>query len=175
MKTKTVNLSADDPTTSIVIHWAEIKLKGQTNVIFNYDLIPENYFAPLKLYVDFGDNTVQPYIIDYDIIKDYVNTDLTLRIARTGKLNNVLQDITHTYAPTSSAYFTQLTANFICTFANFNTVHFKIPLKIAQDSFYTSIERVNLIDTQMISTSGNDILLILQTQQGQVFNSVLSK
>tara|TARA_R100000951_G_C2618775_1_gene173715 strand:- start:32 stop:556 length:525 start_codon:yes stop_codon:yes gene_type:complete len=174
METKTVNITAVPTVSSFHVPVDEIIIKGRTNVIFNFDNVAETSYQAVKLYADPGDGADVIHR-DYDIIKNYIDSDLTLRIARYGKLNEVLSNLTHAYVPATSSYFTSLTATFKVTFSNFEYISFTIPIKIAQESYYTAINKLSLIETQMTDVTGNDVFAILQTKSGEAFNAVLSK
>lgn len=169
----TLYLSAVPTVSSFSVIEDEIIVKGKSDILYNFDNIVESTYGSVKAYIDLGDGTT-PYTIDYDLVKNYTSSDLTLRIAEYGKLNNILNDIQHTYKPLSTAYFTSLTATFNITFSNFTTITIYVPIKVAQSSFYTSIGRLNLLETQMTDVSSNNIFAILQTDAGDVFNALLS-
>ena len=169
----TVFLAATPTVSSFSVVADEIILKGKSDIIFDFDNVVESTYGAVKAYIDLGDGT-STYTIDYDLVKNYINSDLTLKIAEFGKLNNILNDIRHTYLPSASTYFTSLTASFNITFSNFTKVTIYVPIKIAQSSYYSAIGRLNLLETQMIDVSSNKIFAVLQNDNGDVFNALLS-
>lgn len=174
MNAITINISAVPTISSFTSMQDEIVIKGRTVITFNFDNVEETNYQAIKFYGDPGDGCDSVYR-DYDIIKNYTDSDLTLRIAKYGKINEVLSDYSHAYVPSTSSYFTSLTATIKATFSNFKYISFIIPIKIAQESYYTSIDKLSLIDTQITNVTGNDVFAILQTKYGEAFNVVLSR
>lgn len=173
MNTKTIYLTGAPTLSSYTINMAETSIKGTTNVIFDFDSIVETTFPAVKMKASYGD-TLDVESYDYDIIKNHIGTGLTYKIAKYGKFGNVLDSLSYIYSPSDAAYFTSLTATFLVTFSNFTEITFRVPIKIARDSYYSALGNIHLIDTQIVSNSANSVFAIIQTEDGNAINIVLS-
>lgn len=145
--------------------------KGTTIITLDFTNVVETVYGALKLQIDWGDNTES--IQETEIYKIYSESDEILKIAESGKLNNALRPIQHTYVPTTSAYFTSLTAQCLITFHNFSAGLFYLPIKIAQVSYFEQFGSLDIIDAQLIDTDEHNIFTTIQSELGDLYTVVL--
>ena len=142
--------------------------QGPTNIIFNFTPISETTFNVVGLYVDYGDTEVLQRSIE--IQKTFSDSDETVRIAESGKLSYVLDNVEHTYFPTNSAYITQWTTQIKLIYSNFNSYVFNIPIRLAQTSFFSEVGELNIKSTQFIDISSNKQFFQLVNNSGSVYS-----
>ena len=133
--------------------------QGPVNVTLAFDNITELIYPALKVNIDWGDGTA-PFLHSGSIDPGISNLSLGLK------------PISHTYYPSTSTYFTNLSAQVQIVYANFTSYYALIPIQIAQTSFFHQYGTLSLVDAQFTDTPTNDIFAILQSEIGDIYNVV---
>ena len=145
---------------------------GTTNITFNLSGIDDSKNVTLKTSINFGDGS-DIISSETEIIRTYSDTDETIRIAQYGTFSEALNPYTHTYLPNIVTYYLQLSAQILFTFSNYAQYRIVIPIRIAQDSYFTVYENLQIVSTQFIDTSANNVFAALQSKTGNLYNVVL--
>lgn len=164
MSSITKILSTDTYTTQgdYAILYDEFTIKSDTSVNLDLLNIDESTFRVKTLSIDWGDGTVDTY--NADIFLDYYNESILPEVLY-NKGGSICLEYSHTYNPTSSAYFNRYAINVQLTY--FNTVkgQFILPIRVAKPSLYDRVNDLKIVNTQILPLSSSNTLLNLQTDK----------
>ena len=76
----------------------------------------------------------------------------------------ILDNYKHTYVPSTSSFFTNLTAQFIIHFNNGFYANIKQPIQLIKESYYDNIQKLGITSTQMTGASGSNTVANLQSK-----------
>lgn len=170
--TNTYNISLSASGVSETYTLPEQTYQGTTKLYFNFENVSESAYKVIKTVIDFGDNT---YVLTQQpkIINTYADSSQTLEIAENGLTNFALSEVNHTYYSTNSAYFTRYNAIINITYSNFAQSTVNIPIRIAQTSFFSEYFELELVGTQFVAVSTNDVYAILASKDSSMYNLVI--
>lgn len=148
-----MNLSASDILSNSLITADTQYLKGKSTFQLVLTGVSESTFQSKveKIIGDWGDGTT--FIETLDLFKDRSTTSIADEVLY-GKINSICTTLEHTYYP-SSTYYTSLTAQLLLITTTNKYLKIKIPINIAQESYYDSIKSLDCVSTQVIDVSGN--------------------
>jgi hypothetical protein len=161
LNTLTVNISSSTAGGSDYSEvYPQILLKGETVVTYNLDALAVGYeviktelntglgFA-LQNEKKLGEKVLVPDIVSY-------NTDNLLRL-------NTLQPMKVKYDGYFTSYYSYITAVCGILHSNLAVGTIYIPFKIAQNSIYDISKDLKLIKSQILPTSGSDVVVIYES------------
>jgi hypothetical protein len=172
MTTNTITVTGNTQSLSGNIYYNETIIKGRGVVNFDFTGVDTTDNTILRTKIDYGDNS-EPEIISYSVGLDHINQPITYYFALYGTYSPLLIK-SHTYDPPLNTYFTSLTAKFYLELADTRLINIFFPIKIAQPSYYSEMENINIGATQLICTSESDVFCTLHDKTGDVINIVLS-
>ena len=141
----------------------EIYFKGNPSITFILSGIDESINSALTLDINWGDGTATEYN-QKDIVFNYKEESIFNEMLY-GKVGGTILDIyDHTYVPSTSAFFTSLTAQFLIHFNNGFYANIKQPIKLIRESYYDNIQKLGITSTQMTGASGSNTVANLQSK-----------
>lgn len=170
--TLTINLSASQPVSDYTQEYGPYFIKGTTPVVFNLYQIVEETDPVLHIAGNFGDGETYEDALD---LHNTIATASAVEIAESGKVVSISQNISHTYVKQTSSFATSLTAIFVLQYTSSCIGTHKVHFNLAKDSYYNSVKEVNVLSTQIMPTSSNDVFALASDAHGNVFNLYLSK
>lgn len=166
-----IYLSADEAQSSFTQEYGPFLIKGTTPVMYNLYSINEDANPILHIFASFGDGITYADELE---LRNTIETANAIEIAKSGKPFSIAQNIAHTYVKQTSSYAASLTAMFITTYTNGAIGTHKVLLNHVKDSYYNSIKKINLHNTQIIPTTAHDVYAVASDAQGTVFNLYMS-
>lgn len=134
--------------------------KGETEITIDLSNLVELVHPIIKIEINFTDDT------DH-LIK-------TFSFSETNKLE--LDLIKHTFRPSVNTYNTFYYPTITITYLNFSIFRYQLPIKIAQNSFYTEIGNMSIGNAQFIDDEDNSVFVTIDTSKGNSINKLfLSK
>ncbi len=156
-----INLSATSENRTVLKD--EISFKGNPSINFVLSGIDESINAALTLDINWGDGAATEYS-QKDIVFNYKKESIFNEMLY-GKVGGTILDIyDHTYVPSTSSFFTSLTAQFLVHFNNGFYANIKQPIKLIRESYYDNIQKLGITSTQMTGASGSNTVANLQSK-----------
>ena len=172
MNTYTVTITGNTLSLPNTVYYDEVVVKSDTEFTFDLTAIEFSFNNILRLDVDYGDGSdLEKYTFDVGVSHEI--SPITYEIALYGGYSPA-KILKHVYTPINDAYFTQLSASLLLQYGNFDYTKIIIPIKIAQPSYYEALGSIDILDTQVIATTANNIFCILKDGNGNIINMVLS-
>lgn len=164
MNSITQILSVDDYTSQgdYSVLYDQITFKSDTSITLNLIYLNETSFKVKTLTIDWGDGNVETF--NSDIYLDYYNESIIPEVLY-NKGGSVCLEYTHTYVPTSSAYFNKYVINVTVSYYNSNKGQFILPVKVAKPSLYDRVNELKIINTQILPLSTSNTLINIQTDK----------
>jgi hypothetical protein len=128
------------------------KFKGEIEITFNLKDISEGDYEIINITVDFNDNTPL-YIREYNFNENI------------GAL-----PIKHKFKPSLNTYNIIYYPTIYITFSNFKRFIYQTPILIAQESFYTKYQNLNIANSQFIDNIENSMFVTFDTEYGDILN-----
>jgi hypothetical protein len=172
MKTYTVSITGNTSTLESLVYYDEIAVKGDVEFTFDFTGLEIDLNNILRIDIDYGDSSdIERF--SYDVGVDHETKPITYEIALYGayRPKSIFK---HVYRPLNSTYYSQLSASILLQYGNFDHSKIIIPIKIAQHSYYDALGSINILDTQIISTTASDIFCVVEDEDGDIINLVLS-
>tara|TARA_R110000765_G_scaffold20710_3_gene53557 strand:+ start:1735 stop:2262 length:528 start_codon:yes stop_codon:yes gene_type:complete len=152
------NLTANE-----VIRKEPINFKGAPSVTFVLTGITEESNAALTLDVNYGDGTSNVFS-QKDLVFNY-KTNSIFNEMLYGKVGGtIMNTYDHTYVPSTSSFFTNLTAQFLIYFNNGLYANIFQPITLIRESYYDDIEKLGILNTQMVGLSTSNTVANLQSK-----------
>lgn len=159
-----LNLSATSPLTA---SYAEtlpvVNFKGAPSITFILTGIGEVSSQALSLDINWGDDSHIEYY-QRDIVFNYREKSIFDEVLYGKVGGTILNNYTHTYVPGVSSFFSNLTAQFLIYFSNGFYANLKQPIKLIRESYYDSIQKLGILNTQMVGTSASNTIANLQSK-----------
>lgn len=156
-----INLSATEENRTVLKD--EISFKGNPSINFILSGIDESINAALTLDINWGDGAATEYS-QKDIVFNYKKESIFNEMLY-GKVGGTILDIyDHTYVPSTSSFFTSLTAQFLVHFNNGFYANINQPIKLIRESYYDNIQKLGITSTQMTGASGSNTVANLQSK-----------
>jgi hypothetical protein len=161
MSTIYINLSATTENKTVLKD--VISFKGNPSINFILSGIDESINSALTLDINWGDGTPTEYS-QKDIVFNYKEKSIFNEMLY-GKVGGTILDIyNHTYVPSTSSFFTNLTAQFLIRFNNGFYASINQPIKLIRESYYDNIQKLGITSTQMTGASGSNTVANLQSK-----------
>lgn len=161
MSTIYINLSSTEENRTVL--GSEIIFKGAPTINFVLTGIDEANSSALTLDINWGDSSTIKYF-QKDIVFNYRKESIFNEILY-GKIGGtILDQYTHTYVPSTSTVFTNLTAQFLIHFNNGFYANVYQPIKLVKESYYDNIQKLGIQSTQMASVSSSNTIANLQSK-----------
>jgi len=141
----------------------EVTFKGAPSIMFVLTGIDESKSKALTLDINWGDNSNIEYY-QRDVVYDYREQSILNEVLY-GKIGgSVLEEYEHTYTPTLSTQVTSLSVQFLIYFNDGFFANIFQPIRLLKESYYDSIEKLGILNTQMIGTSASNTIANLQSR-----------
>jgi len=156
-----INLSATEENRTVLKD--EITFKGAPSINFILSGIDESVNAALTLDINWGDGSATDYN-QKDIVFNYKEESIFNEMLYGKVGGTILSEYEHTYVPSTSSFFTNLTAQFVAHFNNGFYANVKQPIKLVRESYYDNIQKLGITSTQMTGASGSNTVANLQSK-----------
>lgn len=141
----------------------EVTFKGAPSIMFVLTGIDESKSKALTLDINWGDNSNIEYY-QRDVVYDYREQSILNEVLY-GKIGgSVLEEYGHTYIPTLSSQVTSLSVQFLIYFNDGFFANVFQPIRLLRESYYDSIEKLGILNTQMVGTSASNTIANLQSR-----------
>jgi hypothetical protein len=128
------------------------KFKGETEIIFNLYDVSQGEYEILDIVADFNDGS-PIYKRNYKYNK---------------KLG--LESIKHAFKPSVNTYYIIYYPTLYITFSNFRKFIYQAPISIAQESFYSKYNNLDIASCQFIDNIENSLFVTFDTEHGDILN-----
>lgn len=162
MNNLTITLSSN--TTALTATSPEYELEDVTDVTISLADVDESVL-PRTLVIDWGDGS--PVFVDIEGHLKHYRTDTIINEVLYGKLSPIFgKNYNHVYSPSETSLTKELTAQVYIEYTNDEVSLFYIPMVVRVGSFYESIGDINLINTNLIPISSNNVNFTFSTEKG---------
>lgn len=161
MSTIYINLSSITQNTNV--YGDEIIFKGAPTINFVLTGISEAINSALTLDINWGDSSDIQYA-QKDIVFNYKTKSIFDEVLYGKVGGTILNQYEHTYTPSTSSFFTNLTAQFLIYFNNGAYANLFQPIKLVRESYYDNIQKLGITSTQMVGTSASNTVANLQSK-----------
>lgn len=161
MSTIFINLSSITENTNV--YREEISFKGAPTINFVLTSISEAINSALTLDINWGDYSSIQYS-QKDIVFDYKTKSIFDEVLYGKVGGTILNQYEHTYVPSTSSYFTNLTAQFLIHYNNGFYANVFQPIKLIRESYYDNIQKLGITSTQMVGASASNTITNLQSK-----------
>lgn len=161
MSTIFINLSST--TENINVYGEEIIFKGAPTINFVLTGISEANSSALTLDINWGDSSAIKYF-QKDIVFNYKTQSIFDEVLYGKVGGTILNQYEHTYVPSVSTFFTNLTAQFLVHYNNGFYANIFQPIKLVRESYYDNIQKLGITSTQMIGASASNTVANLQSK-----------
>lgn len=167
-----INLSAISENTSI--KQSELITKSDYTFQFILTGIQEAQAHALTLDIDWGDGSEVEYHTK-DVVYNYKENSIFDEILY-GKLGgSILTTYNYDYSPTSSSFFTNLTAQLLITFSDGYYVNIYQPIKLVHESYYDNIKQLSVVNTQIHSLTSDTVANLQSKYNKQTYITLLER
>jgi|TARA_R110002124_G_scaffold94423_10_gene238512 hypothetical protein len=156
-----INLSAISENTTVLK--SLYYFKGNPSINFILSGIDESINAALTLDINWGDGTTTEFS-QKDIVFNYKKESIFNEVLYGKVGGTILDNYKHTYVPSTSSFFTNLTAQFVIHYNNGFYANIKQPIKLIKESYYDNIQKLGITSTQMTGASGSNTVANLQSK-----------
>lgn len=140
-----------------------INFKGAPTVNFILSGINEEVSKALTVDINFGDGTERVFN-QKDIVFNYKKRSIFNEVLY-GKVGGTIMDTyNHTYVPSADTFSTSLTAQFLIYFNNGYYANIFQPITLIKESYYDDIEKLGILNTQMVGLSTSNTVANLQSK-----------
>ena len=140
-----------------------IDFKGAPSIVYVLTGISEGSSQALSLDINWGDESQIEYF-QRDVVFNYRERSIFNEVLY-GKIGgSILDQYSHTYVPGVSSFFSNLTAQFLIYFSNGFYANLLQPIRLIRESYYDSIQKLGILNTQMIGTSASNTVANLQSK-----------
>jgi hypothetical protein len=173
MNSVTLNYDLNNSFNNITMQVKPVILKGATTLNISLTGILENDFRVDQVVIDWGDNTKQE-VYKREIFFNYRTQSIFNEILY-GKLNgSVLGVYSHDYINEYSTYETDYVISIIIQKNNGKFIYIKQPVRSFWGSFYDSLERLTILNTQILPLTSNNSFVNFEGVDGTTFAANLA-
>lgn len=173
MNSVTLNYDLNDSFNNVTMQVKPVILKGATTLNISLTGISENDFKVDQVVIDWGDNS-KVEVYKREIFFNY-RTQSIFNELLYGKLNgSVLNVYGHDYVNEYNSYEVDYTISIIVQKNNGKFVYIKQPVRCFWGSFYDSLERLSLLNTQILPLTSNNSFINFEGVDGTVFAANLN-
>ena len=159
-----INLSATTENTDVLKD--EITFKSDPTITFVLTGIDEAANQALTLDINWGDGSDTNFN-QKDLVFNYKKESIFNEMLY-GKVGGTILDrYEHTYVPSTSAFTTSLTAQFLIHYNNGHHANIFQPIKLISESYYDNIKKLGIKSTQMTGASGSNTVVNLQSKHDE--------
>lgn len=164
MTSLTVFLSTDTvlPLSGFTTHLPEVIIYPGSTITFCLTGIQENVYKVNYAKISFGDGNRSTYVrpVIYNYRKSSISYELLYN-----KVCSVCTQYTHTYTHTASSYYQQLSCETTLYYSNLIVGRFIVPIRIAKSTFFSDIDEMKIIDSQIVSLSSSPVVLVIEQEK----------
>jgi hypothetical protein len=173
MNSVTLNYDLNNSFNNITMQVKPVILKGATTLNISLTGILENDFRVDQVVIDWGDNTNQE-VYKREIFFNYRTQSIFNEILY-GKLNgSALGVYSHDYINEYSTYETDYVISIIIQKNNGKFIYIKQPVRSFWGSFYDSLERLTILNTQILPLTSNNSFVNFEGVDGTTFAANLA-
>jgi len=174
MNTSTITLSSPQLSSNEMYVLTASPIKGRTQVILDLVGFDETVYPVNDLYISWGDSPVS-YTYKRSPVKDYRNTSIFDEMLY-GKIgDSVMNTYTHTYNSLSGVDVIQYLLEVVAWYENGYKSDYSIFIDVYPESYYDTLDELDLLSTQITSLSSNNTVVNLESRSsGQTLVCVLS-
>lgn len=155
------------------VQMSPVILKGATTLSISLTGIPEDDFKVNQVTIDWGKGDSKPEVYTRDLFFNY-RTQPIFNEVLYGKIGgSVLGIYSYDYINEYNTYEVKYTINILLQKSNGKYLSIKQPLRCLWGSFYDSLERLTILNTQILPVSSNDTFLNLNAKSGAVYIGTL--
>ena len=140
-----------------------IDFKGAPSIVYVLTGINEKSSQALSLDINWGDDSQIEYF-QRDVVFNYRKKSIFNEVLYGKVGGSILDQYSHTYVPGVSSFFSNLTAQFLIYFSNGFYANLLQPIRLIRESYYDSIQKLGILNTQMIGTSASNTVANLQSK-----------
>ncbi len=140
-----------------------IDFKGAPSINFVLTGIDETVNKALTMDIQWGDDTDIQFA-QKDIVFNYKKKSILDEVLYGKVGGTILNQYIHTYVPTASSYFTEINAQFLIYFNNGFYANITQPIKLIRESYYDDIQKLGIMNTQMVGLSSSNTVANLQSK-----------
>lgn len=140
----------------------DVTFKGAPTIMFVLTGIDESKSKALTIDINWGDNTDIEYH-QRELVYNYKEKSIFNEVLYGKVGGSVLKQYEHTYT-TLSAQQTNLTVQFLIYYNSGYYANLFLPIRLLKESYYDSIEKLGILNTQMIGTSASNTIANLQSR-----------
>lgn len=156
-----INLSAVTENTTVLKD--EITFKSDPTINFVLTGIDESANAALTLDINWGDGSATNFN-QKDLVFNYKKESIFNEMLYGKVGGTILDSYEHTYVPSTSAFTTSLTAQFLIHYNNGFYANIFQPIQLVSESYYDNIKKLGIQSTQMTGASGSNTVANLQSK-----------
>jgi len=152
-----------------------IDFKGAPSINFVLTGIDESVNKALTMDIQWGDGTDIQFA-QKDIVFNYKKKSIFDEVLYGKVGGTILNQCKHTYVPTASSYFTEVGAQFLIYFNNGFYANITQPIKLIRESYYDDIQKLGIMNTQMVGLSTSNTVANLQSKyNNRTYTTFLEK
>lgn len=174
MSTVTITLSSPTLSADVSTVLSAAPIKGKTDVVLDFTGFVESDYAVNDLKINWGDIDL---IYEYkrEPVKDYVTTSIFDEILY-GKIGgSIMTQYVHTYNSISSVDIVTYLLEIFAYYENGYRHDFSIFIPVFPESYYDSLDELDLVTTQILPLSTSYTAINLESRKtGQTLVCVLS-
>jgi len=173
MNSVTLNYDLNNSFNNITMQVKPVILKGATTLNISLTGVLENDFKVDQVVIDWGDNTKQE-VYKREIFFNYRTQSIFNEILY-GKLNgSVLGVYSHDYINEYNTYEANYVISIIIQKNNGKFIYIKQPVRSFWGSFYDSLERLTILNTQILPLTSNNSFVNFEGVDGTTFAANLA-
>jgi hypothetical protein len=173
MNSVTLNYDLNNSFNNIAMQVKPVILKGATTLNISLTGVLENDFKVDQVVIDWGDNTKQE-VYKREIFFNYRTQSIFNEILY-GKLNgSVLGVYSHDYINEYNTYEANYVISIIIQKNNGKFIYIKQPVRSFWGSFYDSLERLTILNTQILPLTSNNSFVNFEGVDGTTFAANLA-
>jgi hypothetical protein len=168
MNSVTLNYDLNNSFNNVTMQVKPVILKGATTLNISLTGVLENDFRVDQVVIDWGDNTKQE-VYKREIFYNY-RTQSIFNEVLYGKLNgSVLGVYSHDYVNEYNTYEANYVISIIIQKNNGKFIYIKQPVRSFWGSFYDSLERLSILNTQILPLTSNNTFVNFEGVDGTTF------
>jgi len=140
-----------------------VDFKGAPSIVYVLTGVSEGSSQALSLDINWGDGSQIEYF-QRDVVFNYRERSIFNEVLYGKVGGSILDQYNHTYVPGVSSFFSNLTAQFLIYFSNGFYANLIQPIRLIRESYYDSIQKLGILNTQMIGTSASNTIANLQSK-----------
>ena len=167
-------ISLSSITENETLRYDELVAKGSYTIQFVLTGVDESVVSALNLDINWGDTSEIEYHAK-DIVFNYRENSIFQEMLY-GKLGgSILTAYSHTYTPSPTSFFTNLTAQMLINFSNGYYVDIYQPIKLVHESYYDNIKQLSILNTQVHHLTSNTVANLQSKYNKQSYITFLER